>query len=99
MAGCPYFLAITYAHFLAAGLVSVLAVKLNLLKNLGLGNNDYITEIIIFIVAICLFLVIIQLNQGILKYSFYFLFIIDSSASAAVPSTGPEQQEEVSSFL
>ena len=32
-------------------------------------------------------------------YLFYFLFIIDSSASAAVPSTGPEQQEEVSSFL
>jgi hypothetical protein len=76
MAGCPYFLAITYAHFLAAGLVSVLAVKLDLLKNLGLGNDDYITESIIFIVAIILLLIIIQLNQGILKYSFYFLFII-----------------------
>jgi hypothetical protein len=76
MAGCPYFLAITYAHFLAAGLVSVLAVKLDLIKKLGLGNRDYKTELILFIIAIALLLVIIQLQPGILKYFFYFLFII-----------------------
>jgi FtsH-binding integral membrane protein len=76
MAVNPYFLAITYAHLIGTGLISIISAKLNLVGLLNLDKQDLNSSISLLIMSIVLLYLILNQKPGIIKYSLYFAFIV-----------------------
>jgi len=72
----PYFLAITYAHLIATGLISIISAKLNLVGLLSLDKHDLKSSIMLLVMSIVLLYLILNQKPGIIKYCLYFAFIV-----------------------
>jgi len=73
---CPYFIAYTYLHLLAATVISAFAARYNVLEKLGINMQIWWVSILLLLAAIAILLIILSLTPGPLKYMMFFLFVI-----------------------
>lgn len=76
MGRCDGFIGYTYLHLLAAGLLSALSAKMDLVRKAGFNTDKILTELFLFFVALLLVVVIVTLPIGIPKYLLFGVFII-----------------------
>lgn len=76
MARCSSFIGYTYLHLFAAGLLSALSAKMDLVKKAGFNTDKVLTELFLAVIALILVVVIVLMPIGPLKYILFGLFVI-----------------------
>ena len=76
MGRCDNFIGYTYLHLFAAGLLSALSAKMDIVRKAGFNTEKVLTELFLAIVALVLVVIIVLLPIGVLKYILFALFII-----------------------
>jgi FtsH-binding integral membrane protein len=76
MGRCDNFIGYTYLHLLAAGLISAVSAKMDLVRKAGFNTDKILTEIFLAVVALVLVVVIVTLPVGIPKYILFAVFVI-----------------------
>ena len=76
MGRCDNFIGYTYLHLFAAGLLSAVSAKMDIVRKAGFNTEKVLTEIFLAIVALVLVVIIVLLPIGVLKYILFALFII-----------------------
>jgi hypothetical protein len=69
-------MAYTYLHLFLAALSSVAAAQLDLVKRAGINTDDVLTDIVLFIASLGLFVIIYYMSPGPLKYVAFVVFIV-----------------------
>lgn len=76
MGRCDNFIGYTYLHLFAAGIISALSAKLDLVRKAGFNTDNILTDLFLFFVSLVLVVVIVLLPIGPLKYVLFALFVI-----------------------
>jgi FtsH-binding integral membrane protein len=76
MGRCDNFIGYTYLHLLAAGLLSAVSAKMDLVRKAGFNTENLLTDLFLFLVSLVLVVVIVLLPIGPLKYVLFGVFVI-----------------------
>ena len=76
MGRCDSFIGYTYLHLFAAGLLSAISAKLDIVRKAGFNTEKILTELFLGIVALVLVVVIVLTPPGVPKYILFGLFVI-----------------------
>lgn len=73
---CDTFIGYTYLHLFAAGLLSAVSAKMDIMRKVGFNTENILTEIFLAIVALVLVVVIVLIPMGLPKYVLFGIFVI-----------------------
>lgn len=76
MGRCDNFIGYTYLHLFAAGLLSALSAKLDLVRKAGFNTDKILTELFLAVLALVLVVIIVMMPIGIPKYLLFGVFVI-----------------------
>ena len=73
---CNSFIGYTYLHLFAAGILSAVSAKLNLVQKIGFNTEHILTIVFLGILSLILVVCIVLLPIGIPKYILFGVFVI-----------------------